>query len=65
MAKTAEEKAKSKARLAAKLKELDSGAKEADRVKRANLRTKVAKGDRKTRRKAASELSSMPRQFKN
>jgi hypothetical protein len=56
----ASEKAKKAA--AARLKGLD---KEANKVKRNKLRAQVAMGDRKTRKKAASKLSSMPRQWKD
>jgi len=63
--KTEAEKKASKARLKAHLAKLEKQSKEEDRVKRANLRTKAAKGSRKVRKKAATELSNMPRQFKD
>ena len=57
---------KAKRAAAARLAGLDKQAKQsAMKKKKAMLRTKVAMGDRKTRRKAASELSSMPRQWKD
>jgi hypothetical protein len=55
----ASEKAKKAA--AARLARLDKEAAKADKVKRNQLRTKVAMGDRKTRKKAATELSNMPK----
>jgi hypothetical protein len=59
----ASEKAKKAA--AARLRALDAESKKSDKVKRNKLRAQVAMGDRKTRKKAASELSSMPRQWKD
>ena len=59
----ASEKAKKAA--AARLANLDRlAAKDADKVKRNKLRVQTAYGDRKTRKKAATKLSNMPRQFK-
>ena len=53
---------KAKRAAAARLKKLDQeAAKETTRRKKNVLRTKVQMGDRKTRRKAASELSQFSR----
>ena len=55
----------SKARLQKHLAKLKGESKEADRVKRANLRTQAHKGSRKARKKASAALGSMPKQFKD
>ena len=50
----------------ARLARLDAQAnKESLRRKKNVLRTKVAMGDKATRKKAATKLSSMPRQWKD
>ena len=56
----ASEKARKAA--AARLRKLDSAA---DKVKRNKLRAQVAMGDRTTRKAAATELSNMPKQWKD
>ena len=61
---TDKEKA-SKARLKAHLAKLDSQSKKEFDTKKKQLRTVAAKGSRKARKKAATELSNMPRQWKD
>jgi hypothetical protein len=43
---------------------LDKLDKEADKIERNKLRAEVTMGSRKARRKAATKLSSKPKQFK-